>query len=283
MNLAKRILLTLEERALWPPDTFPRIDRGIIMTGAGRQMVQILANLATIRAVGYEGPIDFWHLPGEFNERQLAKLSKDVNVIKSGDSPYNGMSGTRGVYGFKAWMLSQSRFSRSLLLDVNSFPLRSLDCVFDSRQTCVLWQNGPFKGYYKQICDLRAQLHLPLYSHEFESGQIFADQGLQEVRFGIHLAAAINAIGLELADYVNGDKETYSIAFDLIKASYTIAPPATVCPVDSQYSCPGLLQPWLNCQPLFFHPMHAKEVWWKFKAEWHQLHCECEDIAKSLA
>jgi hypothetical protein len=280
--LSEQILAIREDRTVWPPEVVPSLERGIVMTGCGRLFRHIWANITHIRRGGFADGIDVWHLPGEFNEKQIAALNQIANVVEAGNSPFSGLSGTHEVHGFKAWMLSQSRFAKTLMLDVNSFPLQSLDPVFACDRTCILWQDGPWRGCLGKISELRRNLSIPLYSFEFESGQLFIDRSTLPMRDGVRLAAALNALGKQLYRATYGDKETYSIAFDLLEKAFTIAPPPIVYPTKSEHRYAGLIQPWLDGSALFYHPMDAKDHWWKFRKEWRALFQDCETIARSL-
>lgn len=254
----------------WPVGVIPDVPAGIVISGCGRLFQQLYGNLRNIREIGCDLPIDIWHLPGEFTDEQARFLADFANLVNAGETAFSGLSGRHEVHGFKAWMLAHSRFRKTLMLDVNSFPLRSLNVVFESDHACILWRDGPWEVYLNRIINIRRSLDIVIHPCEFESGQLYVDRTKSKVREAMRLASALNTLGAKLYKHTHGDKETYALAFDLLNEPFVIAPEPTVHPPDSRFA--GLLQPWLDGSPLFYHPLIDQHNWWKFKREWTALH-----------
>lgn len=281
----KGIVQTIKELAAdpsrWPREVMPSEEAGIVISACSRLFKELHANLANIRARGCALPVDVWHLPGEFTARQIAALSAMANFTEAGDTPFGGLSGRHEVHGFKAWMLARSRFRRTLMLDVNSFPLTDLAAVFASGEDCILWQDTPMGWCYETSLQLRRALGIPARPLEFESGQLYVDKKSAGVRDALRLAAALNTIGRPLYDYTHGDKETYSIACDLLGVPFSIAPgPGIEAHGQSDLA---VTQPWLDGSPLFYHAMGAKAEWSRFGGEWAALEKRAADAEAACA
>lgn len=269
----KGIVQTIRELAAdptrWPREVAPSMEAGIVISACGRLFRELHANLANIRARGCHLPVDVWHLPGEFTQSQVAALAPMADFMEECNTPFNGLSGRHEIHGFKAWMLAHSRFRRTLMLDVNSFPLTDLGPVFASGEDCILWQDTPMGWCYETSLQLRRALGIPARPLEFESGQLYVDKKSAGVGDALRLAAALNALGRPLYDYTHGDKETYSIACDLLGVPFRIAP----APGIEWHGKADLAvtQPWLDGSPLFYHAMGAKAEWSQFGGEWAAL------------
>jgi len=280
-DIVERIREFQSDDSRWPPAIKPEEEAGIVISGCGRLFRPLYANLRNIREQGCDLPIDVWHLPGEFTQRQIAFLSSFANFVNAGVTPFHGLSGCHEVHGFKAWMLSQSRFRKTLMLDVNSFPMQNLKAVFESDYRCLLWRDGPWGTYPDRIAELRRSLNLVVHPLEFESGQLFVNKGEEGVRRALRFAAALNTLGRRLYAYTYGDKETYSIAFDLLGESFSIAPEPAAHLVDAAVCAHGgLIQPWFDGSGLFYHPLGDRDQWWRFKDEWVALEREAAEAEK---
>ncbi len=277
--LARSILEIREAPCLWPEEVTTNAERGIIISACGRLLPHLYANLRIIRGVGFTEEIEIWHLPGEFTQAQIEFLSPLASFREDDTSPFNGLTGCHEVHGFKAWALAKSRFRKTLLLDVNCFPLRPLESIFDSGEPCIIWQDGPWMGYHRLMAKLRRSLSTTFHNCEFESGELFVDLSRPEIRLALRFAAALNSLGPKLYRYTYGDKETYALAFDLLGVPFTLAPTPIVYPDASVVECGGVLQPGLDGASLFYHPMFAKDRWWEFKPEWAELHKTSEIAA----
>ena len=270
------------DQSQWPPAVTPTTEAGIVISACGRLFKPLFANLRNIRARGCKLPIDVWHLPGEFTASQIAFLSPMTNFVDGGDTPFNGLSGRHEVHGFKAWMLSQSRFWKTLMLDVNSFPLKNMEDVFKSGRNCIMWRDGPWGCCYEKTSQLRRSLNLMVHPVEFESGQLYVDKHSARTRDALRLAAALNTLGSQLYTFTHGDKETYSIAFDLLGESFSIAPEPSIHPAGSTtHVDAALIQPWLDGSGLFYHPLGPGNHWWRFGDEWTALEKEAVEAEAS--
>ncbi len=249
-----------------------------MISACGRLFKSLYANLRNIREQGCDLPIDVWHLPGEFTEKQTACLGSMANFVDAGETPFNKLSGQHEVHGFKAWMLSGSRFQRTLMLDVNSFPMQNMESVFQSGEDCVLWRDGPWAVFLEAIAELRRALNITVRPFEFESGQVYVNKATAGVRDALRFAAALNTLGKRLYTYTHGDKETYSIAFDLMEEPFSIAPrPGVHCAGPESQVYGGLLHRWFDGSELFYHPLGDKWNWWRYKKEWLALEEEAAE------
>ena len=269
------------------PDSFPLPGRltdeaGIVISASGKLMKPLYANLRNIRDQGCTLPIDIWHLPGEFTAKQQSALSHLASFVEAHDTPFGHLSGQHEVHGFKAWMLLKSRFERTLMLDVNSFPLNDLGPIFHTDHNSVLWRDGPWNTYLEGVSELRTALGISLYPHEFESGQLYVNKSSVGVQRVLRLVAALNTLGRRLYAYTYGDKETYAIAFDLLSEPFTLAPePQVSLSQASRAVDGGLVHQWLDGSPVFYHPLGDKEQWWHFKDEWRALKKEARKVEES--
>ncbi len=269
-------------RQKWPSALEPSVNAGIVISASGRLLKPLYSNLSIIRRSGCRLPIDVWYLPGEFTARQIDAVSHLANFVQAGETPFNEFSGKPEVYGFKAWIVSQSRFRKTLLLDVNSFPLRNVEFIFEQERDCIMWQDGSWRAFIERISDLRRRLGLPVYPFEFESGQFYVDRTSERRRDAIRLAAALNTLGMSLYDQIHGDKETYALAFDFMEEPFSIAPEPEVYPAGSEAIYGGVIQPWLDGSPLFYHPMATRDDWWRFRDEWSELEREASELEEML-
>ncbi|MEO7932763.1 MAG: hypothetical protein ABIT76_06360 [Chthoniobacterales bacterium] len=270
--LVEKIRRIQHDPASWPPVTLPTAEAGIVISASGKLFRPLHANLRLIRRQGCALPIDVWHLPGEFTATQLTALRPHARFVEAAGTPFEGLSGHHEVHGFKAWMLSQSRFRKTLMLDVNSFPLQDLAALFASSPGCLLWRDGPWGCCAEKTAFLRQSLGLPVPDCEFESGQLLVDRGRPDVREALRLAAALNTLGSRLYACTYGDKETYALACDLLGVPYAIAPePQPFRHAESVKTNSGVLQPWLDGSPLFYHPLSDRELWWHYHPDWAAL------------
>jgi len=279
--MAGRVLNLYSDSSSWPAVINPTEEAGIVISACSRLFEPLYANLCNIRQQGCDLPVDVWHLPGEFTARQIASLGSMANFVDAGLTPFNGKSGRHEVHGFKAWMLSNSRFRKTLMLDVNSFPLQNLKAIFQSGHRCILWRDGPWGTHPERITELRRSLKLSTHPFEFESGQLYVDKETEGVRHALRFAAAINTLGRDLYVFLYGDKETYSLAFDLLGESFSVAPAPEIYPVNPvRCANGGLIQPWFDGSILFYHPLTDRDDWWRFKAEWAVLKQEAAEAEK---
>ena len=209
--------------------------------------------------------------------KQVHFLADLANLVDAGETPFSGLSGEHEVHGFKAWMLAHSRFRKTLMLDVDCFPLRSLDAVFESHHACILWRDGPSNVYVDRINRIRRSLKIVTHPFEFESGQLYLDREKTGARDAARLASALNMLGRKLYKDTYGDKESYALAFDLLQEPYVIAPAPAVHPPGLDGYIGGLLQPWFDGSALFYHVLREKESWWRFKTEWASLGAEARE------
>ena len=263
--ISEKIWNLKHDRSAWPPAMIPTAEKGIVISASGRFFQLLHANIRNIRQTGCDLPIDVWHLPGEFSAAQTRVLGAMATLVEAGDTPFSGLSGQHTVHGFKAWMLSQSRFRKTLMLDADSLPLQDVGMIFQSRQSCILWRDGPWKLYHRKIGDLRRALDLKVHAFEFESGQVYVDREIAGVNDAVRLAAALNTLGWRLYNHTYGDKETYALAFDLLGEPFAIAPDCAIRSVGG--TALAAVQPWLDGTPLFYHSLN-KESWWTYKEEW---------------
>ncbi|HEX8371392.1 MAG TPA: hypothetical protein VF585_01315 [Chthoniobacterales bacterium] len=270
--IVEKIEAILHAPDSWPPDMEPQQEAGIVVSGCGRLFRPLYANLLNIRETGCDLPIEVWHLPGEFNVRQKAALHSLARLVETGDSPFSGLSGRHEVHGFKAWMLSQSRFGKTLMLDVNSFPLQDVRKIFHSEHPAILWCDGPWECAAARTGPLRDALGVPVRPTEFESGQLYVNKFDARIRTALRLAAALNSLGQRLYAYTYGDKETYALALDLLEVAFITAPaPERASHAASLRLNSGVLQPWLDDTPLFYHPLDDRDSWWHYRPEWIKL------------
>lgn len=262
-------------RASWPAETKPTTGEGIVISGCGRLFRPLYSNLLNLRLRGCGLPVDVWHLPGEFTRKQAAALAPLATLVEARNTPFNALSGQHEVHGLKAWMLAGSRFERTLMLDVNSYALKNPAVIFESGRDCILWQDDPEGHFLDGVMQLRRVLRTRMHAHEFESGQLYVDKRSARVRKALRFAAALNTLGTRLYAFSYGDKETYALAFDLLGEKFSIAPaPEVLMTEPAREERGGLLHPWLDGAPLFYHPMADKEVWWRFREEWATLEQE---------
>ena len=274
-QILEEIRTLKSDESKWPPLVRPSEEAGIVITACGRLFKHLFANIRIIRMSGCDLPIDVWYLPGEFTVKQTARLGDMANLICAGETPFNHLSGKHEVHGFKAWMLSQSRFKKTLMLDVNSFPIRNPKVVFESGANCVLWRDAPWGNCLATVSELRGALGLRIHNNEFESGQLYADKDSPGIIEALRLSAALNMLGRRLYNYTYGDKETYSIALELLDIDFLLPPPPKAHNLGLfNYPWGGVIQPWVDGNGLFYHPFGEKDHWHHFKNDWIALETE---------
>jgi hypothetical protein len=189
-------------------------------------------------------PIQLWYLgDGEVDEPMKALVSplgvECVDAIQVRKRfPIRLLHG----WELKAYAIVHSAFREVLLLDADNVPVVRPEFMFDTPEFkaagAVFWPDYNSVGGAKakaiwHSCGLR-----PPAEQEFESGQILVDK--ERCSAALRLSLWFNENSDFYYQYVHGDKETFHLAFQKMKQSYSLIPfpihplSATMCQHDFQ-------------------------------------------------
>ncbi|HTI60219.1 hypothetical protein [Mucilaginibacter sp.] len=202
--------------------------KGIIIPGGGEKYfigAWVLINILR-ETLGCTLPIELWHLGTDEIPARLVPELQRLNVqccdaYNEGNAPIIGqMSG----WALKPYALLNSRFAEVLLLDADNIPVRNPEYLFDDpsfkKTGSVFWPDFGALSEHRPIWEVCGVTYYQ--EAEFESGQLLVDR-LKHYN-ALRLAMFYNQHNNFFYRLVNGDKETFHMAWRRLGIDYTIVP-----------------------------------------------------------
>ena len=209
------------------PDHFQ--GRGIVICGGG---VSYFTNawvcINMLRHFGCKLPIEVWHLGRHELDEEMEKLLVPLGVECVDASEMRKRFPTRLLKGWelKPYAILQSSFREVFLLDADNVPVVNPEFLFESpefgRTGAVFWPDFGNSIAKKaapiwKSCGLRVPKQ-----PEFETGQIVLDK--QRCWRALRLSSWFNENSDFYYRYLYGDKETFHLAFRILKQRYALIP-----------------------------------------------------------
>lgn len=221
----------LREEALSRVGVCPRgvfAGRGIVIAGGGTKYFPgawVSINVLR-RLVNCELPIELWHLgPGEIDGPLRALVEPlGVKCVDAHEVRRRHPVRRLGGWGLKPFSIAYSRFREVFYLDADNVPLVDPGLLFDTpefKETGALfWPDfgrlSPLRSIW-EICEVEYR-----DEPEFESGQIAVDK--QRHWDALQLTIHLNEHADFYYKHVNGDKETFHMAWRMLGHDYCMTP-----------------------------------------------------------
>lgn len=203
--------------------------RGVAICAGG---VQYFTNawvcINMLRWLGCSLPIEVWYLGRKEMDSTMEALLKPFGVQCVDALRMRRKHSARVIrgWGLKPYAILHSRFREVLFLDADNVPVVNPEFLFETpqfRETgAIFWPDydQPKKNENALIwksCGLRHP-----NEREFESGQIVVDK--QRCWAALRLALWFNENSDFYYQYLYGDKETFHLAFQKMRKSYSLVP-----------------------------------------------------------
>ncbi|MDB5540992.1 MAG: hypothetical protein JWQ89_2719 [Devosia sp.] len=237
----------------------------VVVAGGARVFTNAFVLLHMLRhALDSALPVELWHFGASEMSPAMAALLEPLDVVLVDAEPLIAAKGAnvRDGWQLKPFAMLHSRFEEVLLLDADQVPVSDPALVFDWAQ---YRQSGAM--FWPDIIDLRETNPvwdvLGLQRRQavsFESGQLLVNKAMH--RRALAAAVRLNEAADDLYQLVYGDKDTFLLAWDLLGASYTLAPHR---PYADEFH---LVQRDFDGHPLFQHRTNAK---WRYGGEQRKL------------
>jgi len=222
----------------WDPGRYH--GRGIVMCSGPRHITCAWVCIRMLRHLGCQLPIELWHLNASELALPMRKALEPYSVRCVDASEVRQQHPVRLLNGWelKPYSILHSGFEEVLLLDADNVPIRDPDFLFESdpyrRHGAVFWPDfgrlAADRPIWK-ICGIRYR-----DEPEFESGQIVVDK--QRCWKALQLTMHLNEHSDFYYDYIHGDKETFHMAWRILRQKYYMVPwpiyplQATMCQHD---------------------------------------------------
>ena len=175
-------------------------ERGIVIVGGGRYFDSTYVTIRVIRQLGCRLPIELWHLDGEVDDDQRAKLARFDVSFRNADSDektreFRFLNG----HWWKGWQLKAvalryCSFREVLLLDSDCYPVKNPEVLFDWQNFqhwgAVFWPDLEMNRQLIQEEAWGAFQVSPLENLPTESGQILINRDICSRE--LHLASRLN-------------------------------------------------------------------------------------------
>jgi hypothetical protein len=256
--------------------------RGVVMCGGGlKYFTCAWVAIKMLRHVGCQLPVELWHLGKKEMDDTMRNIIEPLGVTVVDAYAMNKEHPVRkplGGWELNPYSILHSKFKEILFLDADNVCVVNPEYLFESdeyrRTGAIFWPD------YGKLAKNRAIWKLCGVEYrdepEFESGQIVVDKERcwREVNLTMHL----NEHSEIYYKHVHGDKETYHMAWHMLKTPYSMPSrgihrlPAVMCQHDF----------WGN--RVFQHRNLDK---WKLRGENNNiqgflLEKECKDYLKQL-
>jgi hypothetical protein len=264
----------LQDRALQSVPAYPtgRFDgSGIVMLAGGpRFFTSAWVGLWVLRRVlNCRLPVQVWYLgAGEMSASMIRILEElDVECVDALEVQRTYPTSAMGGWELKPYVMLHSRFEELIYIDADVVPLADPSYLFQSseyRESGAIFRPGmdtlPAEHPIWEICRV-AYREEP----DFESGQLVLDK--ERCWRALHLALHLNEESDFYYRYVNGDKETFHLAWRMLDQPYGMPSkrPAWVTglinPDDTNFA-DVLIQHDFAGTPIFQHRTGAKWNAW---------------------
>lgn len=214
----------LESVPPYPNDRYS--GRGIVICGGGRYLPCAWVCIRMLRKLGCELPIELWQLrQSEISESLRSDLNDlGVRCVNAAEvrrqHPASHLSG----WELKPYAILHSSFEQVLFLDADNVPLVNPEFLFEIPQFkdigAVFWpdfRNLQSDRAIWRICGVKWR-----DESEFESGQIVVDK--RRCWRGLQLTMHLNENSEFYYQHVWGDKETFHMAWRILKQAYAMIP-----------------------------------------------------------
>ncbi len=205
---------------------------GVVYTGNYKHLPNLLISLRTLRAVNKSVAVELWY-ERDFEADMLCELRIDTfQVTLRKMSDFEGINGilSDGLirYGKKVFTIIQSGFESILFIDSDNLVLADPIGLFN--EPCFLKNGALFwpdfiemKDKYKIKKEVWALLGMEeRVNAEIETGQLLVNKKLCSTQ--LYLAYLMNREHSFWYQYVYGDKDTFTIAWNLTRREYSLAP-----------------------------------------------------------
>lgn len=206
--------------------------RGIVISAGGPYLPSAYLAVRSLREAGSRLPIQLWYLGAAELPQPLHPLFSAHGVELVDALQVQKIFPTSSLSGWqtKPYALHHSRFREVLSFDADNLALSNPDLLFETeiykQQGALFWPDFPAtpNDYWAIKARAWELLRLtPKNGAELESGQLIVDK--QRCWHALSVALHMN----EQADYfythcTYGDKDTYALAWDLMKIPVPVIP-----------------------------------------------------------
>lgn len=219
--------------------------RGIVVCGGGvRYFTNAWVCINMLRHLGCRLPVQLWHLGAKEMDATMARLMVPLGVECVDASTVRREHPARILSGWelKPYSILHAPYREVLFLDADNVPVVDPTFLFDTPQFrktgAIFWPD------YTRGKDMKSApiwrscgLRQPNES-EFESGQIVVDKA--RCWRALRLTMWFNENSDFYYRHLHGDKETFHLAFRMLRKSYSLVPakmhplPGTMCQHDFQ-------------------------------------------------
>lgn len=199
--------------------------RGVVICAGGpKYFIPAWVCVQMLRKAGCQLPVEFWYLGRREMDETMKALVAPLGVTCVDAYEMNKINPVRHLGGWELnpYSIIWSKFKEVIFLDADNVPLINPEELFNTPQyqatKSIFWPDyGRLKADRKiwDICrvDYRDE-------PEFESGQIIIDKEScwRELQMTMHL----NEHSDFYYKYVHGDKETFHMAWHMLKTPYSM-------------------------------------------------------------
>lgn len=242
----------------------------VIVAGGPRQFTNAWVCLTVLRRVLHcRLPVQVWYLgPHEMSQKMLELLGRfDVECVDVHEVQRRHPMHVAGAWECKPYAIVHSPFSEVILLDADNVPLIDPETLLswpEYRSTgAVFWPDLHSLGREHDIWEIcRVAYH---DEPEVESGQMVVNK--ERCWDALQLTLHLNEHSGFYYRYINGDKETFHMAWRMLNQPYSMpaTPPewitGVVNPGDANFA-DVLLQHDFTGRIVFHHRTGAKWVAW---------------------
>lgn len=237
----------------------------VVVAGGARIFTNAYVLLHVIRNVLKSLlPVELWYFGQTEISPAMAALIEPYGVRLIDANPLIAATGAnvRDGWQLKCFALVHSHFAEALLLDADQVPVTDPSACFD-------WPQYVETGavFWPDVVDVRQENAIwpllglaPRRAVSFESGQLLVDRR----RHAAPLAAALrlNEAADDVYQLIYGDKDTYLLAWEMLKARYALVPHR---PYNDEFM---LVQRDFDGNALFQHRTNAK---WQYGGQQRKL------------
>jgi Mannosyltransferase putative/Glycosyltransferase family 9 (heptosyltransferase) len=203
--------------------------RGIVICGGGaRYFTCAWVCINMLRHLGCALPVQFWYLgKREMNEQMRALLAPlGVECVDAYSARRKIPARILHGYELKPYAILHCPFREVLLLDADNVPVRNPEYLFGTPEFqssgAIFWPDYDYENDKKKRTIWRSCGLTQPNEPEFETGQIVVDKG--RCWSALSLTMWFNENSDFYYEYLQGDKETFHLAFRKLKQGYSLVP-----------------------------------------------------------